>query len=170
MGFFDLPLIKKVQRNHGLEHATIHVLSQRNAKLSLVGRSDWKGFTLYGPIDTSEVKRASYEALQRLRQGEAHLAVHPRCGTVLATTGILTGLAAFLAISLDYNNPRSRFRWATIPAAVLAATFAAIFAQPLGLLLQEQYTVSGQPGNLEIKRVSLQSESNVIIHRVDTTQ
>jgi hypothetical protein len=168
MRLFDL--ITRIRRNHGLEHATVHVLGRGNANLALVGRSDWNGFTLYGPVETSAVKRAAHEALHRLRQGEADLAVHPRCGTVLATTGFLTGLAVFLTISLDRSSSRSRFRWETIPMAVLAATFAAIFAQPLGLMLQERYTVSGQPGNLEIKNVSLRSAGNLIIHRVETTQ
>ena len=169
MGFFDLSLINKIRRNHGLEHATVHILSRRNANLSLVGRSDWNGFTLYGPIDTAEVKRAAREALERLRRGEANLAVHPRCGTVLATTGILTAMAAFLAISLD-SGSHKRFRWSTIPAAVLAATAAAIFAQPLGLFLQEHYTTCGHPGNLEIKNISLEPSNNLIIHRIETTQ
>jgi hypothetical protein len=159
-----------VRRNHGLEHATIHLLSRRNPNLSLVGRSDWNGFSLYGTVDTAEVERAAHEALHRLRQGEANLAVHPRCGTMLATTGILTSLAAFLAISLDGTASRGRFRWSTIPAAVLAATAAAILAQPLGFLLQERYTTSGQPGQLEIKRISPKSNSNLVIHRVDTIQ
>jgi hypothetical protein len=114
------------------------------------------------------VKHAANEALRRLRQGEAELAVHPRCGTVLATTGLLTGLAAFIAISLD--NSRGRFRWATVPAAVLAATLAALVAQPLGLLLQERYTTSGYPGNLEIKNVSVNPTGNLITHRVETIQ
>lgn len=170
MGFFDLPIITKIRRNHGLEHATIHILARRNHKLSLVGRSDWNGFTLYGPVDTSEVKYAARDALRRLRQGEADLAIHPRCGTVLATTGFLTGLAAFLAVSLDGGGSRKRIHWATIPIAVLAATMAAIVAQPLGLMLQERYTVSGEPGSLEIKNISLQPAANLIIHRVDTTQ
>ena len=170
MGFFDLPLINRVRRNHGLEHATIHILSQRHTNLSLVGRSDWDGFTIYGTIDTAELKQAAQEALKRLQQGQAELAVHPRCGTVLATTGLLTGLAAFLAVSLDGSRPNSRFRWAAIPAAILGATLAAVFAQPLGLFLQERYTVNGQPGSLVIKRVTLQSDSGLIIHRVETTQ
>src|SRR5512142_1432673 len=100
MGLSNSSLITRIQRNHGLEHATIHIVSRRNGNLSLVGRSDWNGFTLYGPVDTSEVKHAAQEALRRLRQGEAELAVHPRCGTVVATTGLLTGLAAFMAFSL----------------------------------------------------------------------
>lgn len=170
MGFFDLPLVTRIRRNHGLEHATVHILSQRHPSLSLVGRSDWSGFTLYGPIDTAEVKYAAREALRRLQQGEANLAVHPRCGTVLATTGLLTGLAAFLALSLDNSGGRGRFRWAAVPGVILAATVAALFSQPLGLLLQEKYTVSGRPGNLAIKKISLQSDQRLIIHRVETTQ
>lgn len=169
MGLIDHPLITRIRRNHGLEHATVHILARRNPNLSLVGRSDWNGFTLYGPVDTAEVRQAAHEALQRLRQGEANLAIHPRCGTVLATTGILTALAAFVAISLD-SGSHKRFRWSSIPAAVLAATAAAIFAHPFGMLLQERYTTSGQPGSLEIRNVSLKPASNFIAHRVDTTQ
>jgi hypothetical protein len=169
MGFFDSPLVTKIRRNHGLEHATIHILSRRNNNLSLVGRSDWNGFTLYGPVDTSEVQHAATEALQRLRRGEANLAVHPRCGTVLATTGLLTALAAFVAINLD-GSPRHRFRWSSIPAAVLAATGAAILAQPVGLILQKRFTTIGQPGNLEIKSISVDASGRIITHRVNTTQ
>ncbi len=169
MGFLNFSLITKIRRNHGLEHATVHILSRRHARLSLVGRSDWNGFTLYGSVDTAEVKRAANEALQRLRRGEAGLAVHPRCGTVLATTGILTALAAFLAIGLD-GDSRHRFRWSSIPVAVLATTVAAIFAQPLGLFLQKHYITSGHPGNLEIKNVSLKPHPNLVEHRIDTVQ
>lgn len=164
---FNNSLWTKIQRNHGLEHATIHILTKRNGPLSLVGRSDWSGFTLYGPVDTAEVKHAAQEALRRMRQGEAELAVHPRCGTVVATTGLLTGLAAFMALILD---GRGRLRWAGIPAAILAATLAAIVAQPLGLMLQERFTTSGDPGNLEIKSVSVNPASGLITHRVETIQ
>ena len=170
MSFFDSPLITKIRRNHGLEHATIHILSRRHSNLALVGRSDWNGFTLYGPVDTAEVNHAAAEALHRLRRGEADLAVHPRCGTVLATTGIITGLAAFLAVGLDSGSGR-RFRWGAIPAAVLAATAAAMVAQPLGMVFQKRFTVSGYPGNLEIKNISVQSTAaGVVMHRVNTTQ
>ena len=170
MGLIDAPLIKKIRRNHALEHATVHILQQRLGRLSLVGHSDWNGFTLYGPIDTAEVKLAAHEALRRLRQGEADLAVHPRCGTVVATTGILTALAAFLAISLDRGSYRRRFRWGSIPGAMLATTAAAILAQPLGMALQERYTTDPDPADLEIRHISLKPAGNVIAHRIDTVQ
>jgi len=170
MPLVDTSLLTKIRRNHGLEHATVHVLTRRLGRMSLVGRSDWNGFFLYGPIDTAEVRAAAEEALQRLRQGESELAVHPRCGTGIAVAGLLTALAAFLAIGLDGGNSAKRFRWGAIPAAILAATGAVILAQPLGLWLQEEYTTSGDPGNLEIKSITLQPNSRFIVHRIETTQ
>jgi hypothetical protein len=170
MPFINWPIITKIRRNHGLEHATIHLLSRnRQGNLSIVGHSDWGGFTLYGPVTPAEIEAAATEALARLRRGEAELAVHPRCGTVLATTGLLTGLAAFLAIGLD-SGSNNRFRWGSIPAAILSATVAAIFAQPLGLHLQRHYTTSGHPGSLEITGVRAVPHRHVITHRVETRQ
>lgn len=166
MGLFDF--ISRIRRNHALEHATIHLLNRRQAHLSLVGRSDWGGFTIYGPVDTADLRQAAAEALQRLQAGETELAVHSRCGTVLATTGILTALASFLAISLDGSG--KRFRWSSIPAAMLAATGAAILAQPVGLMLQEQFTTNSDPGQLEIRDIRFHSTGNLIVHRVDTGQ
>jgi hypothetical protein len=68
------------------------------------------------------------------------------------------------------GSPRRRFRWATIPEAILAATFAAIAAQPLGLLLQEYVTVSSKPGNLEITGITRSMRSNMVVHRINTRQ
>jgi len=169
MGLLEMYPVVNIRRNHGLEHATIHVLSENTPHLSMVGRSDLGGFTLYGEVETDEVAYASQEALRRLRAGQASLAVHPRCGTILATTGLMTGLAAFLAVSIR-GEPNRRFRWAAIPEAILAATFAALAAQPLGMLLQEQFTVSGQPAALEISRITRSSNKGITVHRVSTSQ
>lgn len=169
MGLFDRAPIINIRRNHGLEHATIHLLSQRNPQLSIVGRSDWGGFTLYGPVDSDEVAYAAHEAVRRLRAGQAELAVHPRCGTVLATTGVLTGLAAFLTMAVNFR-PQRKFRWSSLLEAVLAATVAAIAAQPLGLFLQERFTTSGQPGQLEIVTVRRASQRGMVVHRIETRQ
>lgn len=169
MGLLDIPPFINIRRNHGLEHATIHILSERNPGLSMVGRSDWRGFTLFGAVETDEVTYAANEALSRLRQGHSDLAIHPRCGTTIATTGILTGLAAFLAIGIAGASGR-RFRWAAIPEAILAATVAAIAAQPLGLFAQEYLTVSGKPGELSISGIFPNPVQGLIVHRIDTRQ
>ena len=169
MGLFDSYPIINIRRNHGLEHATIHVLSEKVSPLAMVGRSDLNGFTLYGQVETEDVYYAAQEALRRLQTGQAELAVHPRCGTIIATTGILTGLSAFLAVS-TIGRPRDRIRWSAIPEVILAATFAALASQPLGMLVQERFTVSGKPGKLTITDVVRSSNDKVVIHRVKTRQ
>ncbi len=161
-----LPIISRIRRNHGLEHATIHVLVQRQPFQSLVGRSDWGGFSIYGQVETQQLEAAAREALARMQAGESQLAVHPRCGTLLATTGMLSGMAAFLALGV--GGSRARFRWAYLPEALLAATAAAIVAQPLGLLLQQYVTTSSDVGRLQIVRVYKQRGGSVPIHRVET--
>jgi len=76
-------------------------------------------------VDTELVANAAAEALVRLQQGESHLAVHPRCGTNLAVTGILAGTAAFGA-----TLGRRRSRLDQLPMALTAAMLAAVAAQP----------------------------------------
>ena len=56
------------------------------------------------------------------------------------------------------------------PGAMLAATAAAILAQPIGMAIQERYTTDPNPGNLEIKNISLKPAANLIVHRIDTVQ
>src|SRR5512134_1340101 len=92
----EFPYIRRTRRNHGLEHATIHVLSGRRYRLS--GRSDDSGFILLGEVPTEAVETAASEALRRMKNGEHGLAVHPNCGTNLVTTGFLASLVGLLGL------------------------------------------------------------------------
>ena len=56
MNLFSPRVVSRVRCNHGLEHATINVLIQRNPRLSLVGRSDWRGYVIIGQVETGEVE------------------------------------------------------------------------------------------------------------------
>ena len=47
---------------------------------------------------------------------------------------------------------------------------AALLAQPLGMVVQQKYTTSGYPGNLEIKSVTVKPEAKIVTHRVETSQ
>ena len=88
-------IISRVRRNHGLEHATIHVLSENHTGFSAQGNSDHRGFSLnvYGDLSEEQVEAAVYEAQRRLRAGQHGLALHPNCGTVLVTTATMATLA-----------------------------------------------------------------------------
>ena len=163
MSLQNIPLIAHIRQNHGLEHATIHVLTQQFPRLRVVGRTTPGGFYLYGKLTTKEVRSAVDQALSRLQQGETDLAVHPHCGTNLATAGFLAGLSAFVVLL-----PRARRRLDQLPFAILAATLAVIAAQPLGLILQAQVTTSSDVSNLIVKRITRWRQSRFTAHYVET--
>ncbi len=147
----SLPLIDRTRRNHGLEHATITLLAQRERGLSMAGRSTPYGFYLYGHISTEQVAEAAAEALRRMRAGEHHLAVHPNCGTNFVVAGFAAALAAFFGF---YGARNWRDRLERVPFVASLATLALIFAQPAGLRLQREVTTSGQMGALEITSIT----------------
>ncbi len=149
-----------LRQNHAIEHGTVTLLSQRAPGISLVGRSDLQGFILFGDVDSGLVEAASSEALARLQAGESALAVHPNCGTNLVTAGMLSGLAATLAVS---GRNRS---WADrIPASLLAATLALIVAVPAGRWMQENVTTSPHVEGLSITGI-VKQDGPVTRHRV----
>lgn len=142
----DYPLILSTRRNHGLEHATIHVLTAMKPGRPLAGRSTPFGFYLYGEVSDEEVQAAVYDALHRLKEGERHLAIHPGCGTNYLTSGAAASLGALTVLSLGDRKAR----WSRWPDVLVAATMALIIAQPLGPKLQQHVTTSGDMGDLEI--------------------
>ncbi|HRX05321.1 MAG TPA: DUF6391 domain-containing protein, partial [Anaerolineae bacterium] len=101
MDILNAGFLRRVRQHHAVEHATITILMARNPGLQLVGgRSDHRGFYIYGPVQTSALSTAVEEALRRLKNGEARLAIHPNCGTNLVTTGTLAGVAALTAAAI----------------------------------------------------------------------
>ena len=67
--------LDRIRRNHGLEHATIHLLSQRFPGVFLAGHSDTQGFWLFGQVPLEAVAQAAQEALERLRRERLPLVV-----------------------------------------------------------------------------------------------
>lgn len=166
MGFLDHPLIDRVRRNHALEHATIHILSCRYRDLRVMGRSTPNGFILYGDLPTDAVHEAAQEALERLRAGERHLAVHPNCGTNAVAAGTLAGLGAFLVLS---PRRRSVAEWlCRLPTVILLGTLGFIIGQRLGLALQASLTTDPRVGNLRVVAVVREKRGPMVIHHIYT--
>ncbi|HJS29222.1 MAG TPA: DUF6391 domain-containing protein [Anaerolineales bacterium] len=159
-------VFSRIRRNHGLEHATIHILSRRLPKMSLAGYSDSRGFWLLGDIPTEEVRPAVEEALRRLRAGEKDLAIHPNCGTNFVTAGSVAGIAA--AAAMLTSGRRWQDKLERVPLAMTVATFGLMLAQPLGFFLQEHVTTSGDPGGMEIMEIIPTRRGRLKAHRVLT--
>lgn len=162
----DIPLIARIRRNHGLEHASMHILAQRFPGRSFSGHSDTRGFWLIGDVSTEEVRIAVQEALVRMRAGESNLAVHPNCGTNFVASGILAALAAFVAFLGGGHRLRDRLE--RLPLAASLAILALIVANPLGLALQRRITTSGEPGALWVVSITSRRRGRLMMHRVLT--
>lgn len=163
----NLPLVSRVRRNHSLEHATLNVLNERFPNTTLIGRSDSRGFYLYGHVPTDAVHQAVTEALERLRQGEHTLAIHPNCGTNLVTSGILAGASSYLYLARS-DDRGWRERLERFPMVIAITTLALIVAQPLGRSAQKYITTDPTPGSLDVLSIDLLSLGQVKVHRVLT--
>ena len=165
MKLFELGMAGAVRRNHALEHATIHVLTERLPGVRLVGRSDWGGFTLYGPVETSLVSEAVAAATARLNGGEKALAIHPQCGTNLATGFVLAGLASSAALGGRRRSPLEKALQLCIGVGAALA-----LAQPLGTGVQRAITTDPDVSRLIVSRILRLERGAVVIHRIDTAQ
>jgi hypothetical protein len=152
---------ERVRRNHALEHATLHVLARAMPTLSLLGRSDWRGFTLYGNVDTESVRAAIDEAYARLQRGERHLAVHPNCGTNMAMTGLLAGAAILLGLWATQRERRARW-----PLTIMAVAGAFSLSTPLGPEVQRRYTTNPDMSGVRVVEVRRSSQGRMPIHQV----
>ncbi len=162
----DIPYVRRVRRNHGLEHATIHLLSQQVPGLRMMGRSDSGGFWLVGDVTTEDVQDCTTRALERMRAGEHGLAIHPNCGTNFVTVALLGTVAALVAL---IGSERERFgKIQRLPLVATGILFAAIVGQPLGIQLQEHVTTLGDPGDLEIVEIRRARQGGLTAHRVKT--
>lgn len=153
-------LVNRVRRNHGLEHATIHILSESHKNFSAQGNSMLSGFHLniYGDISEADVATAVDEALRRLRAGQHGLAVHPNCGTVLVTTAAMATVAAMAPLAIEQRRElpgrsgRSSL-FNALPAAMIGVVVALLVSRPVGMELQERFTVDGNPADLRVDSV-----------------
>ncbi len=162
----ETPYLSRIRRNHGLEHASLHLLSLRFPGRSFSGHSDAGGLWIIGDASREEVGDVTEQALARLKAGERKLAVHPNCGTNFVTAGILAGLAGFVAFSGRRNGLRDRLE--RLPLAATLSILALILARPLGLVLQREVTTSGDPGGLEIISITSGRRGRWMAHRIRT--
>ncbi|MGD2251521.1 MAG: DUF6391 domain-containing protein [Anaerolineales bacterium] len=160
--------ISRIRRNHALEHATLHILGSRFPSTTFVGRSDTRGFWLYGEAATEAVEEAVRQAKARLSTGEHRLAVHPHCGTTYLTAGVLATAVSLLSLQA-HREEDWRARLSRLPFAVLLTVLALIVAQPLGNTLQQHLTTQPDLASLDLVSVRRHSRGRSTVHRVLTS-
>jgi len=157
----NLPLILETRRNHALEHATLHVMAQTHP-ISMAGHSNPTGFFILADISTEALAAATTEAWTRLNAGESQLAIHPGCGTNLATT---VGLASTFAWLPLRGRKSTLARLALIPLALLFAALGYALSRQLGPALQQHVTTEADLGGMKIAEIRFVRKG---VHRVIT--
>jgi hypothetical protein len=156
-----LPLILETRRNHALEHATLHVMAQ-TLPIPMAGHSNPTGFFILADVSTEQLAAAATQAWTRLNAGEYDLAIHPGCGTNLATT---VGLASTFAWLPLRGRKSTLTRLALAPLALLFAALGFALARHLGPSLQQHVTTEAHLGNLHIAEIRFIRKG---VHRVIT--
>lgn len=159
--------IFRTRRNHALEHATLRVLGERNHRQLLAGYSDPRGFWIAGKVDTEELASAVQEARTRLLNGEHELAIHPNCGTNFATSGMLAGGVAWLAmlgVGKGWQKKLDR-----LPLVISLVTLALVIAGPLGPRVQRQLTTDANLGSLKVTTITVSERNGAPLHRIHTS-
>ena len=158
--------ISRTRRNHGLEHATLNILSKSHPGKAFAGHSDGSGFWILGEISSEELSLAIESALGKLGEGQAELAIHKNCGTNLLVSGFAAGLAGAAGLIGVGSKPRDKFE--RIPLITLFSTAALLLARPLGPVIQRKITVNPDPGDLQITGITRHSLNGMPAHRIRT--
>jgi hypothetical protein len=162
----DLPYVGITRRNHALEHATLHVLAAKYPMKMMGGHSNPSGFFIVGDVSTEDIANAASEALRRLRGGESALAIHPGCGTNLATSALLGASFAWFVMRGARSTSGRMLR---LPFAFGFALLGVAISRPLGPLLQQKVTTDADVGDLRVVEVRASMGGPVPTHRVMTT-
>jgi hypothetical protein len=150
---------RRTRQHHAIEHATLHMLAERYPHRTFAGYSDPQGFIIYGQVDAHALRRAVGEAMLRLQGGEAHLAIHANCGTVLASTAFLTATAALLGM-VGQRGTVARFT-----SVLMWVLGALVVSKPLGLRLQ-RYTTLANIADRWLVEIRPLTTGTTTIHRV----
>lgn len=155
-------VINTIRRNHALEHATITLMLAEQGPMRVVGRAGTDGFHVYANVTKEKLERFAHQALERLQGGEASLAVSPLCGTNIAVGGILAGAAAYLAVG------SSKGGFDGMSKAIIAGMLAVVASQPIGRLVQKNYTTSPDLQGVRIVSVEPVGSGKLGVHKVRT--
>lgn len=166
----SFPAVSRVRRNHALEHATMQVMAQHRGTISVVGRSSFWGFAIYGDIGTNALLEAAQEALFRLRAGEHALAIHPNCGSNYVVAGTIAGIGTLVALGglTKDRDERLLERLARLPLACAVGTIGVILSRPLGAAFQTHVATEADVGDLRIAGVTRNDRAGTTVHLVRT--
>ena len=105
--------------------------------------------------------------LLRRLGAEPALAVHPRCGTNLVVTALVSGLASLVALWTTDAQERAARPWTMLPRLLLAGTLSAVVSQPLGPAVQRRFSTRPDVGGTSVGRIVARDGGKHRLHRIE---
>lgn len=140
--FFRIALNKQQRRNHALEHATVNVIEEAYGPTNLGGFATDDGFIIRGIGEPDLIYSSALMGLERLQNGEKHLAIHKRCGTSLAASNLLASVFFILILLISGA--------ANLWTMLLALLVGSAIGSRLGPLIQRYITTSDDVKDVDI--------------------
>ncbi len=137
--------LRRVRRNHALEHATVTLMLEEGVRGPLGGYSTPWGFFIVGNLSTEQLTRIVSNALESLNAGRSEMAISPHCGTNMAVAALFSGVLTRLAL-----GKIRRGRWGRIPLVLGAIVVGAVLSRPVGNAIQRRYTTLSDMNGLEV--------------------
>lgn len=141
-----------MRKNHAIEHATMHLLSQMLPGRRFSGIALPTGFWIAGVADLEEIRKAAEVGLARLANGEARLAVHPNCGTNIVVTAFISAAASLTAMEL--HDDEERGLGDTFSSLVAGGMIGAFAGRPLGPRAQKYVTTDADVNGMSIAGIT----------------
>ena len=141
--------LRRVRRNHALEHATVTLMLEEGVQGPLGGYSTPWGFFIIGNLSTEQLTRIVDDALGSLNAGRSEMAISPHCGTNMAVAALLSGTLTRLVL-----GRRKQGRWKRLPLVLVAVVAGALLSKPIGNAIQRRYTTLSDMDGLEVIEVS----------------
>ena len=157
-------VLRRVRKNHGLEHATVTVLMEKGVRPPMGGYSTPGGFFIFSKASEGLVSESVIQAYSRMAAGEHDLAVSPYCGTNLAT-GMLLGSFLFGRMM---GKRSARGKLLRLPVALVAFGLGMALGRPVGNALQRRFTTLGDVSDGEVLGISSFGIGPFSIQRVRT--
>ena len=137
--------IRRVRRNHALEHATVTLMLEEGVRGPLGGYSTPWGFFIVGDLSTEQLARIVDDALFSLNMGRSEMAISPHCGTNMAVAALFSGVLTRLILGRSRQG-----RWKRLPLVLGAVVVGALLSKPVGNALQRRFTTLSEMDGLEI--------------------
>ncbi len=137
--------IRRVRRNHALEHATVTLMLEEGVRGPLGGYSTPWGFFVVGDLSTQQLGRIVDHALNSLSMGRGEMAISPHCGTNLAVAALFSGALTRLVLGRSKKG-----RWKRLPLVLGVVVVGALLSKPVGNAIQRRFTTLSDMDGLEV--------------------